>query len=392
MTPRRFTAVTTWSLMLAAIAAFAALVLAGESPDRVGGLALALISATFGTTGLVLIWRLPANRIGWIYLAAGFLGGIDVAAFMYARNALLRGWPLAAEVATIESTLYFPWIITMVSLPILLFPDGKPPTPSWRWVGYGVAGTYEAAFVATFLRPGIDHEDFANVANPWQIEQLRSFYESPAWSGLALLLLAVALVGPPLALIYRFRRSRGTERLQLKWLVFSATIAALGLTITYAFQGEGPAWLGMITGIGLLGVLMIPITTGMAIVRYRLYDIDRLISRTFVYGLLVALLAGVYVVVVFLTSRLLPDDDSISVAISTLAVAALFNPLRRQIRQFIDRRLYRARYNAQEVAEDFTSRLQHDLNLELLHSDLLGIVEEVVKPEAAGLWVKDLDS
>ncbi|MFZ0015354.1 MAG: hypothetical protein WAL25_14700 [Acidimicrobiia bacterium] len=391
MTPRRFTAVAMWSLMLVAISAFALLVLGGDGPD-LGGLSLALISATFGTTGLVLVWRLPANRIGWIYLTAGLLGGIDVVAFMYARFALIRGWPMAAEAATIESTLYFPWIITMVSLPILLFPDGKPPTPRWRWVGVGIAATYVAAFASTLLRSGIDHEDFADVVNPWQIEQLNSFYESAAWSILVLPLLAVALVGPPLALIYRFRRSRGTERLQLKWLVFSATMAAIGLAITYAFQGEGPGWLGVVTGIALIGTLAIPITTGMAIVRYRLYDIDRLISRTVVYGVLVALLAGVYVGAVFLLGRFLPDQNSISVAISTLAVAALFNPLRRQVQQFIDRRLYRARYDAQEVAEDFTNRLQHDFDLEVLHDDLLGVVEDVVKPEAAGLWLRDLRS
>jgi hypothetical protein len=389
MTPRRITAVAMWALMLVAITAFAILVMGGDGPD-LGGMALALISVTFGTTGLVLIWRIPANRIGWIYLTAGLLGGIDVAAFMYARYALIRGWPMAAEAATIESTLYFPWIITMVSLPILLFPDGKPPTPSWRWVGVGLGATYVAAFSTTFLRSGIDHEDFADVANPWQSEQLSSFYESAVWSILVLPLLAVALVGPPAALIYRFRRSRGTERLQLKWLVFSATIAAIGLVITYAFQGEGPAWLGMITGVALIATLAIPITTGMAIVRYRLYDIDRLISRTVVYGVLVALLAAVYVGGVFLLGRLLPDQNSISVAISTLAVAALFNPLRRQVQQFIDRRLYRAQYDAQEVAEDFTNRLQHDFDLEVLYDDLLGVVEDVVKPEAAGLWIRDL--
>jgi hypothetical protein len=138
----------------------------------------------------------------------------------------------------------------------------------------------------------------------------------------------------------------------------------------------------------LVAVLSLPVVTGMAIVRYRLYDIDRLISRTVVYGVLVALLIGTYLGVVFLLSQFVPDENSITVAIATLAVAGLFNPLRRRIQDTIDRRLYRSRYDAQEIVEEFSGRLTDEVDVETIHSELLEVLDETVKPETAALWIR----
>ncbi|MGD2060957.1 MAG: hypothetical protein PVF87_08845, partial [Acidimicrobiia bacterium] len=274
--------------------------------------------------------------------------------------------------------------------PALLFPDGRLPGPRWRWLGRTVAIVFALILLSAPFFPVINQDDLAGAANPWAIEALTPVFQSPLWSSITLGLFAVALVGPAVALIARFRRSTGVERLQLKWLALSGAVAATGLGLTYALDAyHGTWWLTTVTAVGLLGVMAIPVTTGMAIIRYRLYDIDRLISRTVVYGVLVALLAGVYVAIVFVLSRFLPDDNSLSVALSTLVVATLFNPLRRRIRDFIDRRLYRSRYDAREIAENFAGRLTDEVDLDTLHDELLEVVDETVKPEAAAVWIRD---
>lgn len=329
MTAKRWLAVAMWLALLAATAAHVLLLL--NDPEGVldrTGIFVNVIALVFGTTGLVLVWSVPGNRIGWIYLAAGVLGGLTVASFTYPGVAVAKGWPLAVEVAVISDVVYFPWILTMVSLPALLFPDGKLPSPRWRWVARAIVAFYVLILLSGPVYPTITNDVFAGEPNPWAVDALVPFFESAVWSVMGMSLLAVSLLGPAVALLLRFRRSVGVERLQLKWLALSASVAVVGLGLTYALGGEG--WLSVITVIGLIGVLSIPVTTGMAIVRYRLYDIDRLISRTLTYGLVIALLAGVYVLGVFVLGTMLPGEDGVTVALSTLAVAALFNPLRRR--------------------------------------------------------------
>jgi hypothetical protein len=190
----------------------------------------------------------------------------------------------------------------------------------------------------------------------------------------------------------RFIRSEGDERQQMKWLVLPAVVAGVGLALTYSVVDTlgiyETFWARTLVLVVLVAVLSLPVVTGMAIVRYRLYDIDRLISRTVVYGVLVALLIGTYLGVVFLLSQFVPDENSITVAIATLAVAGLFNPLRRRIQDTIDRRLYRSRYDAQEIVEEFSGRLTDEVDVETIHSELLEVLDETVKPETAALWIR----
>lgn len=378
-----------WLITLATAALPTWLVATGEAPAG-DGIFFTLFFLTFATTGLVLIWRVPDNRVAWVYAAAGVLGGIHMASFSYAVVGLDQGWPLATDMAVLSSILYFPWIVTTVSLPILLFPDGELPSRRWRWVRRAIWSVYVISILSNVTGDDPSHGEFEGMANPWQIESLGWVGDLPFLGLITMGVLLTALVGPPLALIQRFWRSSGEERLQLKWLALSASVAGLGLVATYALGAYHETWwLSVITNLALFGALMIPVTTGMAIVRYRLYDIDRLISRTMVYGLLVALLAGVYLGLVFALSQVLPNDDSITVAISTLAVAALFNPLRRRIQGFIDRRLYRSQYDAREIVEDFSERLQDDVEFETIEDELLTVIDETVKPEAAGLWIRE---
>lgn len=390
MTEKRWTALLLWAV--AAVFSGAAVVSSVVVNQLVepDGLVLMGIVLAFATTGMALVWRVPDNRIGWIYLAAGILGGLSVFGFIYGRTGVPQNWPAAVYAGLVWKTLYFPWIFTMVSLPILLFPDGEVPGPRWRFVYYTVLATILTSALGSAFLPGpLGEDDFGAAVNPIGIDALSNIATSVLWQILTFSLLIVTLLGPPLALIFRFLRSKDIERLQLKWLAYSASVAAVGLALTYLLDFyTGTWWLDIITFVGLLAVFAIPVTTGMAIVRYRLYDIDRLISRTVVYGLLVALLAGVFVGIVFLVGQLLPDSNSISVALSTLAVAALFNPLRVRIQVFIDRRLYRAQYDAREITEEFSSRLQDEVELDTLSDELLTVVDETVKPEAAGIWIR----
>lgn len=385
------TALLFWAVATVAVAAAVVSALAGQRPLlQIDGLVLMGIVLAFATTGLTLVWRVPENRIGWIYLTAGVLGGLSVFGFIYGRAGIEMGWPAADYAALAWGTLYFPWIFTMVALPILLFPNGEVPSPRWKFVLYTVMATILMSALAAALIPGpLSEEDFGDAVNPIGLDALADVSSTPLWEILTISLLVVTLLGPPLALVFRFRSSRGVERLQLKWLAYSAAVAGLGLALTYLLDSyTGTWWLSAITTLALLAVLAIPIATGMAIVRYRLYDIDRLISRTVVYGVLVALLAGTYVGLVFLLSQFVPDENSITVAIATLAVAALFNPLRRKIQNFIDRRLYRSQYDAREIVEDFSSRLTDEVDVETIEDELLEVVDETVKPEAAGLWIR----
>lgn len=382
-------ALTTWLLMVMTLGVIIWELLQGGW--EVKSLYFSLVVATFGTTGLILIWRVPHNLVAWSYLGAGLLGGLYASSYEYAALAVTNTWPLAAQAAVFSDLVYFPWIMTMVSLPILLFPDGRIPGPRWKAVQWAVGAVGVLSVVAAFSSSGTNHEGFEGVTNPWYVESLGRLFDSSVWNFLAIGILLTALLGPPVALVFRFRRSEGVERLQLKWLALSASIAAIGLAVTY-ISGTEEGWVAVFTLIALLGIAAIPITTGLAIVRYRLYDIDRLISRTVVYGILVMLIAGAYAGVVFLTGRLLPYDDSISVALSTLAVAALFNPLRKRIQTIVDRRLYRASYDARTLTETLAARLQDETDPVTISSELLDVVDKTVKPAASGIWIRDLDT
>jgi hypothetical protein len=218
----------------------------------------------------------------------------------------------------------------------------------------------------------------------------------------AIALIPTTMVASAVALVLRFRRSRGEERLQLKWLAAAAgTVASLYLvamagSLTYAFSDAkaDPLWAQVLDQVALVSCGLIPIAIGIAILKHRLYDIDLIINRTLVYGGLTALLAATYFGIVVLLQGVIPaaGDSDLTIAGSTLAVAALFRPLRARVQSFIDRRFYRRKVDAQRTLESFSSRLRDDVDLDHLSADLLGVVRDTLQPAHASLWLRGTSS
>jgi hypothetical protein len=262
----------------------------------------------------------------------------------------------------------------------LLFPDGRPPSPAWRPVAWlAVAGTVAAVALAA-AQPTIELDDGHVVDNPIGVAGI-----ADPEDGVLNLLLGLLVVAAVMSLAVRFRRSQGDERLQLKWFTYAA--ALLPLILLGDLLPDAASSVLFAVGISLL-----PVAAGIAVLRYRLYEIDRLINRTLVYGLLTALLAGVYAGLVVLLGRLFGElggrPPSWAVAGATLAVATLFQPARRRIQQAVDRRFNRRRYDAARTVEVFSARLRGQVDLATLSSELLAVVNQTVQPTSAALWLR----
>jgi hypothetical protein len=242
----------------------------------------------------------------------------------------------------------------------------------------GIAG----AFVTTGLAPGA-LEDFAQIQNPFGIES----WIRDVFGGLSFLLLLIGVVGAPLSLYLRLRRASGQQREQIKWLVWAGAIAAVTLVIGtagYDVWGEAVSNAAI-----LLSVLGLAVATGIAILRYRLYDIDVVINRTLVYGALTATLAAGYLGSVLLLQLLLSPSSDLAIAGSTLAVAALFQPARRRIQELVNRRFYRRRYDAARTLERFGGALRDEVDLDSLGGELRGVVAETMQPAHVSLWLRE---
>ena len=216
-----------------------------------------------------------------------------------------------------------------------------------------------------------------------------------------LLLLPLCIVASALSLVLRYRRSAGEEREQIKWIAYSASVVGLLYLITmissFTYSGPWgaagtPSWLGLLQQASLASFTAVPIAVGFAVLRYRLYDIDILISRTLVYGSLTATLAALYFGVIVVLQRLFVlftgQQSTLAVVASTLSIAALFSPLRRRIQTFVDRRFYRRKYNAAKTLEAFSAKLRDETDLEALSDDLVGVVRETMQPDHISLWLR----
>ncbi len=356
------------------------------------GLFLPLVVMAFSFTGLLLVFKVPENRMGWIYLLSGVLGGISIA-FTGPAMAIDPSTPGWAYRAVIGQAFYFPWILATIALPVMLFPTGRPPSPRWRWAVriITVAMVWGLLGFLTVSELELEHDSSGvlTVENPIDIGLLEPL-TSPPLSIFAFGLLLISLLTPIVSMVVRYRGSQGVARLQLKWFLFVAAFAGVGLALTYTI-GEldsPPFWLDAATFVGVVGLLAIPVATGLAIVRYRLYEIDRLISRTISYGLLIAILAGVYFGGVLAIGLVLPSDDPITVAGSTLLIVVLFNPIRRWVQERIDRRFYRTRYDGEIVLDQLTGRLRDQLDMAELADELKTAAESAVRPSSIGVWVR----
>jgi hypothetical protein len=378
------------------VAAEALSVAAGAGVDAFG-----LASLTFPIVGALIASRQPRNALGWIMLAVGVGWGLDALLSFYIWYGLEvspGSLPRPDFALALSEPMWVPMIGLMGTFLILLFPDGRLPSPRWRPWAWLCAIAIVVPFVGILIGPGsFADSGYPNVENPLGIEALRPFI-GPLFIVIALI--PISILGCAVALIQRFRRSHGQDRLQLKWLAAGAGTTAIlylfvmvpSLAYGSAWSGSQPTWLGILQGVAIYSFVLIPIAIGIAILRHRLYDIDLIINRTLVYGALTAGLTAAYLLTVTILQALLrpfAGRSDLAVAGSTLLVAALFGPGRARVQAFIDRRFYRRKYDASQTLERFSTRLRDEIDLDALSKELVSLVGDVMQPMHVSLWLKE---
>jgi hypothetical protein len=357
---------------------------------------LAILPAV--TVGTILVTRLPANRIGWLLLVGGLLfavsGGVSGLAD-FGLNVHPGSVPGAVWLAWLSGWIVLPFVVlALVYLP-LLFPTGRLPSRRWRLVAIAgavalVVGSVGSAFTA--FTPGTYPP---SVQNPLAVSGTIGDLLSLGGTVVVIVIIAVVFLAMA-SLVVRYRRAVGVERQQLKW--FAAVIAIAGPALATAFLTSG-ATSGVIAdvsnaawGIALISLALLPLAIGLAVLRYRLYEIDRLISRTISYGVVTLVLASLFVVVVLAARAVLgplTGSSTIAVAGSTLLVAALFQPIRRRVQRVVDRRFNRSRYDAERTVAAFAGRLRDEVDLDALRAEILATVSAAVEPSSVSLWLRE---
>jgi hypothetical protein len=358
--------------------------------DPVGAVFFLATVLTFSVVGAIIASRQPRNAIGWLFCGIGLVVGLNSFAGGYAEYRLAGGstpGSLTETAAWFSSWSWTLWVYVPTSFLLLLFPDGRLPSPRWRPVAW-CAGIGIIGFVAgSALQPG-PLEDFPQITNPYGVD-------SPILGAVTIagaILASASMVASAISLIVRMRRAGRVERQQIKWLAYGGAVVVGAVFAGGVISSVWKVNVGIsIIGFGLLGL---PVFTGIAMVKHRLYDIDVVINRTLVYGSLTVTLALVYFGGVTATQalfRALTGQErlpQLAVVVSTLAIAALFDPLRRGIQSFIDRRFYRRKYDAQKTLETFSWRLRDETDLEALSGDLEGVVRETMQPAYVSLWLR----
>jgi hypothetical protein len=342
---------------------------------------LGVLSLAFLTVGAFLGGRRPGNAVGWLLLGWGMVMAFSAFTGAYVERGLVRdpgSLPGPGWAAWAEAVLWHP-AFGLLAFLLLLFPHGRLPSRRWRPFAWATVAVYLTLSLSAALAPGAVELYYPEATPPMRLPVAGLADSVFGWllPG-QLLLLATALV----SVVLRLRRAHWEERQQVKWFVYTV------VTVVVLF----------IAGVVVLGAgylfplfILIPASVAVAVFKYRLYEIDRLINRTLVYGLLSALLIGVYTGLVFLLGRLLDPatgDSALAVAASTLAVAALFQPARRRIQAVVDRRFNRARYDAVRTVEGFSARLRNQVDLDALNAELLAVVDQTMQPTSASLWLR----
>jgi hypothetical protein len=390
----RTTAVLAWSMWLVNFGCCAAgllVTLAIYRPLSVGVLVEGAIYAFFfvlgfATVGLVLALQRPGNPIGWLYGAAALAWAYSIPVQPWIDQLVREHRPLplvAQAVAATGDLSWAPAIGLGITLPALLLPNGHLRSRRWRLVAITSVTGLVLVMVAGPLSPGPLEE--MGIDNPFGLT-------GPAGTAAGILTIVGILLHwlslPPAAVcvVLRFRSSRGVERQQLRW-VAAGVAGAVGLMVIGVPSGLGfaPTWISYLV---FPALLLPPLAIGVAVLRYRLYDLDRVISRTLTYGLLTVLLGLGYAGVVLGLGRLLPEGSSLVVAAATLAAVAAFSPLRRRVQAVVDRRFNRRRYDAARTVEGFAARLRDQVDLDALHGELLAVVDQTMQPTRASLWLR----
>jgi hypothetical protein len=392
MQPRTRTLLA-WSLWLAnfgCCAAGLAVTLAVVRPLTAGvlaeGAARALVYPLgYATVGLVLTLRRPTNPIGWLYAAAGLIWSLSLPGDAWLGQLVSehRPLPLAAQAAAVYGEFnWAPATVLGVTLPALLVPDGRLRSRRWRPVAAAAVAAAVLALVGAGLTPA--RLDDTKIVNPFGLTGPAGDVASML-GGVGALLWLATLVASLLCLVLRFRSSVGVERQQLRWVAAGAAAAVAGLT-----GGAVAPQDTLLASVLFASVLWVPVAVGVAVLRYRLWDLDRLVSRTVTYAVVTALLVVPYLLIVPVAGRLAQGSGSLAVAAATLAVVAAFSPLRRRVQGLVDRRFNRRRYDAARTVEGFAARLRDQVDLDALHGELLAVVDQTMQPTRASLWLRPL--
>ena len=349
---------------------------------------MVLAALVAATVGAVLASRRSHHPVGWLLLALGLAVTASGVADGYARYGLLArpsALPAARWVATYSpATIYLAFVF--IGFVLLLTPSGSLPSPHWRWWARLAAAAPVGFLLALGVGPGLVIPPYDEVIDPVSVPALASAVTAVIAVSFTIAIGSLA-VGAG-SLVVRFRRARGSERQQLRWVAFAAALTVPpAVVVLFSVVVDTTATVGVLVALGVCMALL-PLAIGAAVLRYRLYDLDRIISRALAYGLLTLLLAGGYAALVLGLGQLLGQDSSLVVAAATLAVAAVFQPARRRIQQGVDRRFNRRRHDAATTIATFSTRLRDQVDLTTLTSELLAVVDQTMQPTRASLWLR----
>ena len=350
----------------------------------------------FGVVGLVVAWRKPGNPLGWCLVGLTVAGVLDQDGSFYAiadyrlrHGTLPLGW--------VAMLVQPSWaiLIVLIGLAVLIFPDGTPPSRRLRWVLWlylAIGLVWMAAAYGLTVEAIVRHD--IRVDSGGNLVTLDNGPASPHWwNVLQDLLFATIGLSMLLSLagqVAGYRRSSGERRQQLKWLLGGFAAALAGVVLAIALGHAPPGWWRVVGQVAVLAVLAVPVSMGVAILRYRLYDIDRIISRTLAYAIITGLLVGVYAGLVLLIG-VFKFHGSVAVAVSTLVAAALFAPLRGRVQRLVDRRFNRARYDAEHTVAVFAAGLKDAVDLDTVREDLVGAVQAALEPAHVAVWITPRD-
>jgi hypothetical protein len=366
----------------------------------VGGLVGGTLFLAFPLVGALIASKRPKNAVGWLCLAVGLLwtliGMLDY--YSYYGAATPGSVPFPVVMAGISDSMWVPAMGLLGTYVLLLFPEGRLPSRRWRPLAWLSGAVILLLSVGVMLAPG-RLGNLAGVRKPFGLEGADWL---TAWTFVLLPLLPLCMLASALSLVLRYRRSGGEERQQIKWIAFAASVVvmlyAIAMVVSFVFPEESWTtagsvwWLNLLTYAVLASFTLVPIAVGIAVLKYRLYEIDIIINRALVYGSLTAALASVYVGgVVGLQSvfrALTGEQSTLAIVASTIAIAALFSPLRRMVQGFVDRRFYRRKYDAAKTLEAFNARLREETDLKTLREDLVGVAKGTVQPDHVSLWLR----
>ena len=388
----RLASPATWAIVLGGLAAlsFAAMIpLTFLSGQVFNGALPLVIGVPCAAVGTLVARRQPRNPIGWLFLVTGACLFLSTAGSDYALLAYRLGHRLPLGALGLALGQLWGTGLVLLFVVILLFPDGRLPSRFWRATLWVFGTVYAVLQVATAVAVAA-----ALAAHPLRVDSnggLSALDHPAGWYNLIQGPATVVLIALTLCFVARqalsWRRSSSERRQQLKWLASGAAVTLVCGVLSAPLSSSGSTIVSVVGNYAWFGWAALPVSIGIAILRYRLYDIDRIISRTLAYAIITGLLAGVYTGLVLLATRVLSFHTPVAVAASTLAAAALFNPLRHRVQRAVDRRFNRARYNASQTVAAFAARLQDALDLDAVQEDLAGVVHQALEPAHVSVWI-----